>query len=304
MRGRTPEGTREEPLLELPRFDERTTRRAVWRGIARTALVAAASLFLGLVLLKVVTGVAQRGGDRDDRFELVVGRGLGVANPDYSVSPSGCCNTDLTGMELWLEAVPRTASPVASRLELRPRMGLLGNVDPISVAQLPDTPVRQALNGVRPSKEATRRLVADLPRRVLAVLVVELDRSADASALARLRTRHDLPPFGVPIFLQSPYQPPEQFSGRPERPLAWPEPSIENFQAWARALRGGDDETLEWLFLPPADRIREVADEGRVHALVVERASVAQIERFLADPAVRSVRIADVEFALYEPADS
>ena len=44
--------------------------------------------------------------------------------------------------------------------------------------------------------------------------------------------------------------------------------------------------------------------EGRVHALVVDPASGADIERFLDDPAVRSVRIADVEFALYEPADS
>ena len=147
------DGPAAQPPLDVPRFDERAARLAVWRGIVRTALVAAAWLLAGLVLLQLVTALWQRGGDRDDRFELVVGQGLAVANPDYSVSPPGCCNTALTGIELLLEAVPgpRAQSPRRS------------SFDHGSASSVGSTPRRWP--SYRRRRSPSRWTVADRPRR-------------------------------------------------------------------------------------------------------------------------------------------
>jgi hypothetical protein len=116
-----------------------------------------------------------------------------------------------------------------------------------------------------------------------------------------------------PIFLESPYA----TDGGPTRQLGWPNPEIASaaagegqlkasdpltqFKAWAGMLGDGDDRNLERLGLPPADEIKKLAAEPKVHAFILARASVETLRALLNDPAVRSVNVADVAFDLGHP---
>ena len=97
--------------------------------------------------------------------------------------------------------------------------------------------------------------------------------------------------------------------------LAWPNPQIASsataaedplpladpltqFKTWANMLRDGDDENLERLNLPPADSIKRLAENPKVHGFLLERATVARLEGLLDDPGIRSVNVADVAFDL------
>src|SRR4051812_42258312 len=57
-------------------FDERATRRAVRRGVARTALVALVWVGLGLFALSIASAAWQQRGDRASHFGLVAGYGF------------------------------------------------------------------------------------------------------------------------------------------------------------------------------------------------------------------------------------
>lgn len=124
-----------------------------------------------------------------------------------------------------------------------------------------------------------------------------------------------VPPSGSfpPVFLESPYAPPVG----PTRQLGWPNPEIASspawgggqpeaadpltqFKAWAATLRDGDDRNLDRLGLPPADEIKTLAADPKVH-FILAKASVERLRALLDDPAVRSVNVADIAFDLGHP---
>jgi hypothetical protein len=69
----------------------------------------------------------------------------------------------------------------------------------------------------------------------------------------------------------------------------------------ATMLRDGDDRNLGRLGLPPADEIKTLAADPKVHAFILAKASMERLRALLDDPAVRSVNVGDVAFDLGHP---
>jgi hypothetical protein len=76
---------------------------------------------------------------------------------------------------------------------------------------------------------------------------------------------------------------------------------LTQFKAWAAMLNDGDDLNLDRLGLPPADAIKKLAVDPKVHAFILPKASVETLRALLDDPAIRSVNVADVAFDLGHP---
>jgi hypothetical protein len=317
---------RSEHGFELPEFNERAARRAVRRGILRTAFSAVLLAFLALIVLGVASHFWQRHGDREERFQAVAGLGFLVANPGWEGDPSGCCNSDLTSLELFLDIWPQGASPTGERTRAWLRLNLLGRVEQDSIPVLPETPADEALSRGSPDKEATRELLAELPEPVRAMAIVELAEPMGASEFAALLRAHDVPSGepelhnSPPVFLQDPYPPVNDDAAVTDQgyvvKLAWPNPWIASsasgtedrrvpladpltqFTAWAGMLRDGDNGNLERLNLPPADYIKGLAGNPQVHGFLLKRATVDRLQGLLDDPRIRSVNVADVAFDL------
>lgn len=310
--------------FQLPAFDSRAARRAIWRGVVRTALTAVFVVFVAYVTLTFVSGFWQRSGDREERFQTVAGLGFLVAHPDWRGEPSGCCNVDLTSLELSLDVHPQTATALSPTTRAWLRLNILGRIVIDSIPVLPQTPIEQALSSSRPSKIQTRTLLEQLPDPIRASAVVELETPLTAPAFADLLARTGVPSGtpglhnSPPIFLEAPYPAfhidgPDPELG-PARKLAWPNPTIASdtaaegdlapsdpltqFKAWAAKLEDGDNRNLGRLGLPPASRIKALAADPKVHGFILPKASIETLRALLDDPGIRTVKIADVAFDL------
>jgi hypothetical protein len=310
--------------IEVPPFDSRAARRAIWRGVIRTAVTAVLFAFVAYIILTVVSGFWQKRGDREERFQTVAGLGFLVAHPDWRGEPSGCCNVDLTSLELFLDVQPQTANSLSPTTKAWLRLNILGRLVIDSIPTLPETPIGQALSGGRPTKAHTHTLLAELPARIRASAVVELVTSLTAAEFADVLERTGVPGGAPalhnspPVFLEPPY-PPFHIEGPnpelgPARKLAWPNPSIASnaaaegeirpadpltqFKTWAAKLDDGDDRNLGRLGLPPAAQIKKLARDPKVHGFILASAATATLRALLDDQAVRSVKLADVAFDL------
>ena len=306
-----------EESFQLPPFDKHAARRAIRRGIVRTALTGLLIVFCGWVILTLLTSYVQRLGDREERFQSVIGLGFLVAHPDWRGEPSGCCNDDLTSLELFLDVQPQTPEPLSPTTKAWLRLNILGRLVIDSIPILPETPIQHALSGGRPSKTQTQAMLAELPEPIRASAVVEPTTPLGAPEFEELLQRTpSLPTLSAapPILLKAPYE----SDVVPPRLLGWPNPGIASseawgdghlevadqltqFKAWAAMLNDGDDRNLERLDLPPADEIKKLALDPKVHAFILPKASVETLRALLDDPAVRSVNLADVAFDLGHP---
>jgi hypothetical protein len=308
--------------LDLSAFDERAARRAIRRGVIRTATTAVAIVIIVYWVLLGLSNLWQYHGDREQRFPIVAGLGFLVAHPGYEGSGGGCCNTSLTSIELFLDVTPRTASELSPTTKAWLRLNLLGRVVRDSIPTLPATPIDFALRTtLRPGKAQTRRVIDDLPRRMVATAVIELTRPGGASALEELLRRDRTLPepsrFGFPpVFFEPLYDPDRLFGSRISgEPLTWPSPttaaapgwgaqhlpetdSVTQFKRWARMLGDGDDRNLGRVGLPSSEQIKQVASRAKIYGFLLEKTSLESLRRLLADPEVRSVSLADVAFRL------
>ena len=71
-------------MVQLGVFDERATRRAVRRGVVRTALVAVVWIGVGLIGLNILLFAWQTRGDRNSHFGNVAVNGFFVSHPGLS----------------------------------------------------------------------------------------------------------------------------------------------------------------------------------------------------------------------------
>ncbi len=308
--------------FDLSAFDERSARRAIRRGVIRTATTAIALVIIGYWILLGASELWQHHGNRDRRFPIVAALGFLVAHPGYNGYPSGCCNESLTSIELFLDVAPRTASELSPTTKAWLRLNLLGRVVRDSIPNLPATPIDVPLkSSIRPSKGQTRSVIDDLPRRMVATAVIEVTKPATASAFEALIRRDGVlsEPSRLafpPVFFEPLYDPVRLAGSRISgEPLAWPDPvtvagsgwggehlpeadSITQFKRWAGMLRQGDDRNLGRLGLPSSEQIKRVASHAKIYGFILEKTSLKTLRRLLVDPEVRSVNIADVAFKL------
>jgi hypothetical protein len=272
--------------FELPDVAPGDLRRAVRRGVIRTALLAALWLFIAWIALQFASGLYFELSGRRDRLENVVLEAFRVSHPDVDAQTTGCCNATLTSQELILEVRPVSASPLQPVYSLHPRDRLFGGVDAYAGVRA-TTPIEHALSGGAPTRAESERAVARLPRGSRASAVVALARPlAPADVPGSQDEQHAwflTPPFGSD---------PGHCSGAPIT-APGPQPSVAAFQKWARSLSSADDDILCQFGLPGAGRLQRVAGEGRVHGFVVAAASREQLERLLRDARVGVVALGD-----------
>jgi len=292
-------GTRSRSV-DAGAFDERATRRAVRRGVARTALVAVVWAFLGLFVLGIASGAWQTRGDRDGHFADVAGYGFFVSHPGFHIEngrPS-CCTRGLRWIGVQIQAAPRTADPLASRLDKTLKLDLRNRLEggPLASRDVPRT-------GVDIASPTTSAKLAQLPSSVVATAVVELRKGQPIASFYRLLGRHGfLSPYASPdvaVFLQpaNTIPGPGPFSSI----VSWPNPNIAQFQAWVKTLRASDDGVLEDLQVPPVATLRRIAQTPRVYGCVLDRATPKELQGLMRDPAVKELRLGDVAFEAGRP---
>ena len=278
-------------------FDERATRRAVRRGVVRTALTAVVWVIIAAIVGEGLSAVWQSRGDRLEHFRDVTSLGFQVSHAGFRQQQhTSCCGRDLRSTSLFATVEPRTAAGVTNPISLTLSLDLRGRLDDDRF-ELPMTGVDVAqANGLLP-KSQLRRAVARLPEPVVATVVVELTRPMTPAAfyglLARLAVVY--PETGeVAVYLEPRDSigrrvDGDRFDGR----VSWPNPALAEFQAWAKQLRDGDDRVLDQLGTPSVERLRAIAASPRVHGFVLE-ATLPQLRGLLDEPAVRDVMVGDV----------
>jgi hypothetical protein len=281
-------------------FDEKATKRAVRRGVVRTAFVAVVWVILGLTVVSVVSAAWQTRGDRGEHFADVVGYGFVAARPGFGThGPAGCCNTDLRSLEAWQSVDPKTAGPLEQSVELRFELDLRGRLGDEVFSDLPPTGVDAALAAFDPEGESR---LGELPDGVVATAVGELRRPLDVASFYRLLQRRGIGDFdseNVAVYVQ-PYERTEaDMTGTwyDER-VSWPNPALAGFQAWVKTLRSSDDEVLDRLGLPPVRDLEQIAAAPQIYGFVLDQASPARLRSLAADPAVEWVTVGDVAFNL------
>jgi hypothetical protein len=276
-------------------------RRAIWRGVARTGVVAALSLTVLATLVVAVSAVVSS--VRGRHFHLVAVNGMVVAHPEYEIQQEGsCCATGplfgLTNLglasEVALRVRPLGALNYPGTSIVTISAGLGGHIQ----ADLDGgrTPLGDALGRGRPDSGSTVRFMDGLPESTVVSALVELRQPAQAEALQVFLDTSvpvtEVPNRGLPVLLVDPYEP------RSTNPVSWRGPQLDELRAWAAELGQDDEENLRAIGLPSPAQLRRIVDEGQVHAFVVPRMPLALARALLADPAVRSVNILDVAFDL------
>jgi len=283
-------------------FDERATRRAVRRGILRTAFVAVVWVVAIGIVVEYASEIWQGRGDREDHFSQIVGYGFFAGHPGFRREgwPS-CCNTDARSVAVSLTLDPKVASPIEQSMEMQFRLDLRGRLkDPVFDNDLPRTGVDAA---ARTSKTHLRRLLRSLTPDVAATAVAELQPPLDVDSAFRLLARHSLEPSPfeeVAVYLQpADVQITASVDGRfQDQRVGWPSPAVAGFQAWVKSLRESDNEVLDGLGLPSVSGLRRIAERPRIYGLILDQASPKRLLGFLDDPQVRELRVGDIAFNL------
>jgi hypothetical protein len=281
-------------------FDERATRRAVRRGVIRTAFAAVVWVVAASILLTIASWVWQARDGRRDHFGEVAGYGFFAAHPGFRWSgPGSCCNVDLRSLELLLTLDPKVASSLSQSSELKLRLDLRGRLkDPPYQTRLPKTGIDVASSSP-PAR--LRKALASLPSSVVATAIVELRRPLDVSAVYALLADHGITypdSERVSIYLQPRDV---QITGNltdsfADERVSWPNPAVAGFQAWVKRLHRSDNPVLDGLGLPPVDVLRRIAEQPKIYGFVLDQASPSQLLRFLVEPDVSTIRVGDIAY--------
>ena len=282
-------------------FDVRATRRAVRRGIFRSAVVAVVWVAVAGFVLELGSAAWQTRGGREQRLENLAVRTFAAAHPGFRRPDVNGSGTSLRSLDLTLKAEPKTASPLVQPVEVKLHFDLRGRLTDYPLTDLPLTGVDVAAAAASfTSKRQVRRVLDRLPAAVVATANVELRHPTTIAALFRLLTRQGITfPYTDDIAI---YLEPEFGRQRVSRRFAdaqrvsWPSPSLAQFQDWVKTLHSSDDQVLDRLGLPPTRALRTIATRARVYGLVLDQATPARLRGFLADPAVRMVQLGDIAY--------
>lgn len=300
-------------LPDLAAFDSRSTRRAIRRGLVRTALYAVLLLLVGWLVLALVSAhVAEVGGPRS-HFVYVMDGAVQLANLDYAISNLGSATSGLTANLTYTATLqPRAVGLGPAPTTVQTHRNVLGHLD-LRFRRPPQTPLYQTLVSPPPNKDATRAVLANLPGALTATVVVRFAKPLDSVGFTRFAQAHGLALVAMPIPHHVPSEPtalivsPPTRAGDQTQVLVWPNSSLLQFRAWASALRSRDDQNLRALSLPKSSVFQRLAARPKVYSLVLNSvpvgsppgtSQVRSVPGLLDDPAVVGVSLASAAFDL------
>lgn len=304
---------------DLPAFDEWAMRRAVRRGVIRTAFVGAAWLVFASVMLSLAGKAALSGLGREDHLLHVVAVGWQVAHPEFDLvqSGQGLGNVHATAT---FDALPRGVQSARAGTKLSFVESLFGGVSRSSSSLSTDASDVLADFDNRPANDTwrtdERTLLEQLPKPVRVAAIVQFARPlsyADYTAFAvRDGVEGDL--HWAPLLLGAAGDIESHGDGANLLTgiCAWSpvyafrlvhpgtrgsEDPIAGFRSWVGSLHDSDRDALAKVGVSLA-KLRATARAGLVHGVIISRTTAPLLLKLLDDPAVSAVHPYDVAFAV------
>ncbi|MGW5262387.1 hypothetical protein ACWEQG_15530 [Microbispora sp. NPDC004025] len=306
--------TDDDLLPRMPDFDYKATRRAVRRGVARTAITVLAALLVLVLAATMGSGLIQRRGDREVRMTDVLGTAFKIYNPGYDIEVRSSGATTPLSMSFTVAARPVRAIggfvEGYGGVEHVVTQDFFGHVGRLPLGTYAGTTLSRALMNVGTSlqpKEDSRGVLARIPEELNALAVVEFAKPLTTDELAAFVVRNKS--YAEKMVLERrPGSIPITWGGmttwdREPTPGADDEPiksDFGNFRRWVGILEDYDDDNLHDFDLSLA-RLRKAADDGLVYAYVDSLSTIGQLRKVIEDPLVRTVRVADVTHDLERP---
>ncbi|MEV4456510.1 hypothetical protein [Microbispora sp. NPDC049633] len=306
--------TDDDLLPPMPDFDYKATRRAVRRGVARTAITVLAALLVLVLAATMGSGLIQRRGDREVRMTDVLGTAFKIYNPGYDIEVRSSGATTPLSMSFTVAARPVRAVggfvEGYGGVEHVVTQDFFGHVGRLPLGTFAGTTLSRALMNVGTTlqrKEDSRKVLARIPEGLNALAVVEFARPLTTDELVAFTTEHKSYADKV-VLERRPGSIPITWGGmtmwdRAPMPGADDEPiksDFGNFRRWVGILEDYDDDNLHDFDLSLA-RLRKAADDGLVYAYVDSLSTIGQLRKVIEDPLVRTVRVADVTHDLERP---
>jgi len=306
-------------LPDLPAFDKHAMRRAVRRGVIRTAFVGALWLLLASFVLSIGGKVALSGLGREDHLQHVVVVGWQVAHPEFFLRGSGQ-GSGIVHTTASYDATPLVVQPAAAAAKLSFRESLFGGVsrsypDPTTAASQILQTVGNELYADVKWKTAERKMLEQLPKPVRVAAIVEFAQPlsyADYKAFVD-RTGATTDIGSAPLLLGTTGDFAQEFGGpntftgvcawapfygvQLNHGLRYHDDPIGGFRAWVASLHDSDSGALAKVGVK-LSLLRDSARAGVVHGVIVQGTSAAVLLKLLNDPAVRAVHPYDVAFAV------
>ncbi|GAA4222173.1 hypothetical protein FHR32_004161 [Streptosporangium album] len=310
--------TEPESEFQIPDFDPRRTRRAVRRGVVRTALVSLSALLALVLVATLGSAWVQKRGDRERRMLDVLGTAMQVANPGYRVSVGECCEVSPLSLSFEVGISPIrvvggfSAGPAFADRRERVTQDFFGRVHTPPLGYGTETPLTYALYNVRTGnqpKAGMRQVLKRLPEDMNALAVVEFTEpmtSAQLVAFARQyggcpeNVVYEDRPRSTPITWEQTMRPRSMDLPKGGMCSDSPPETLEGFRGWVGMLREHDEPNLRRFGLDLA-RLRKSAAEGRAYAYVDPVSRVSELRKLIEDPRVATVRVADITFDLERP---
>jgi hypothetical protein len=303
--------TDDDLLPAMPDFDPKTTRRAVRRGVVRTAITVLAALLVLVLAATVGSGLIQRRGDREQRMTDVLGTAFKIYNPAYDIEVRNWGATTPLSMSFTVAARPMRAVggfvEGYGGVEHVVTQDFFGHVGRLPLGTYAGTTLSMALmnvgTGIQP-KEDSRKVLARLPEGLNALAVVEFAKPLTTDELAAFTARNksdadkvvlERRPRSIPItWGGSTMWDRGLMRGSDDEPI---KSDLANFRRWVGILKDYDDDNLHDFDLSLA-RLRKAANDGLVYAYVDSLVTIGDLRKIIEDPLVRTVRVADVTYDL------
>ncbi|MEU7689003.1 hypothetical protein OHB01_04745 [Microbispora hainanensis] len=301
-------------LPPMPDFDPRATRRAVRRGVARTAITVLAGLLVSVLAATVGSGMIQRRGDREQRMTDVLGTAFKIYNPSYDIEVRNWGATTPLSMSFTVAARPVRAVggfvEGYGGAEHVVTQDFFGHVGRLPLGASAGTTLNLALMNVgtgNQPKEDSRKVLARLPEGLNALAVVEFATPLTIDELTSFTGRYKSYADKV-VFERRPRSIPITWGGtttwdRAPMPGEDDEPlksDLANFRRWVGILKDYDDDNLRDFDLSLA-RLRKAVNDGLAYAYVDSLVTIGELRKIIEDPLVRTVRVADVAYDLERP---
>ena len=300
---------------DFPAFDNRAMKRAIRRGVIRTAFLGALWLFVAFIVIAFAAAGLRSAIGASNKLDRVAAVGWKVTHPNFLVQQSGESNGGWTSTYT-LQAAPLLAQPPGNTTSIRLTENPFGTVSaPFIEPKSPSDDVLQAF-GRPESMGATvenheRQVLSGLPSAVDVAAVVELaqpmtDAEWQAFTLQKYQAYEQLNP-AVPVLLNRSNQ---QF-GIADAHLIKPvygwglfydvhirasqNAPIAQFRQWVGSLHNSDRSALNQIGAE-LDGLRAAAKDGHIYGFILDHASVPFLLQLLKDPAVGAVHPYDVAF--------
>jgi hypothetical protein len=296
--------------LDIPDFNPKHVKKAVRRGLVKTASIVLATLVVAAGVLVGAPILIQKSGDRQERMTDVLGTAFALYNPSYFITELRCC--DVTPWSLSIEVGARPLRALGG-FEVNPPVrytvtqDLFGRVGRLPLGNSGATTLTRALMMVGRDpvdKKRDQELLAGLPKNLRTLSVVEFTKPMTPEELVAFGKGHkacpdqlvlESRPGSVPITWSRLTWLGYQAEQKSHSCYDSPPESIAAFRAWRGMLRDDDGPDLRHFDLT-LDRINDAAQKSVIYAYVDQTATVAELRKVAADPRVKTIRVADASF--------